>query len=330
MFRFAQPEAFLLLVVLLLAYLLRQRWRKNRPLQMRYSDTRLLHGVPLGYRWQLRGLPDLLRLITLVLLVFAVARPQFGAQRETVRVEGIDIVLAMDISRSMEAQDFAPDNRLQAAKQVIDTFVAGRQYDRIGLLVFARDAYHLVPPTLDYRTLRSVLGDVQLAANLGLPDGTAIGVGLASATNMLVNSEARSRVVILLTDGENTAGQVHPITAAQAVAALDIRVYTIGMGRSGTVLEIDRGEDVVRIETALDEPTLQAIAEVTDGRYYRAQDLEALQAVYQQIDSLETTPIDRNVQTDWRDQPDNLLLLAFILLLFAFLLRRTLLWSALR
>lgn len=329
MFRFGQPEAFFLFAVIGLVWLLRQHWRKTRGLRLRYSDVRLVRDVPLSWRWYLRGLPDVLRLLVLCALVVAIARPQFGSRQETVETEGIDIVLAMDISRSMEALDFAPQNRLQAAKEVIDSFIEGRDFDRIGLLVFAREAYQLVPPTLDYRTLRSVLEQVELATTLNLPDGTAIGVGLASASNMLLSRESPSKIVILLTDGENTAGQVDPITAAQAVSTLGIRVYTIGIGRPDTVLEIPVGQATVRIESTLDEPTLEAIAEIGNGRYFRAQDLETLQRVYAQIDQLETTPFERIVQTDWRDQPDALLIASVTLLLLDFLLRRTLFWSAL-
>lgn len=181
-----------------------------------------------------RRVPDALRLLAWLLLVMALARPQSGQTQEIIRGQGIDIVLALDISGSMAALDFAPQNRLEAAKGVIADFIARREFDRTGLVVFAQDAFQQTPPTLDYPALLRSLDEVQLA-DLGLTDGTAIGLGLAAAGNMLRQSMAASRVIILLTDGANNAGGVGPLTVAEAVAALGTRVYTIGMGKRSLV-----------------------------------------------------------------------------------------------
>jgi Ca-activated chloride channel family protein len=233
MLHFANP--WFLLLLLLLPPLAVWLWQRERPATLRYSDVALAAELPVSLRVRLRGLPTTLRLIALALLIVGVARPQFSREREIVRGKGVDIVLAVDISSSMAALDFEPENRLVAAKRVIHDFIRERKYDRIGIVVFAREAFSQCPPTFDYAVLRELLAKVDLAPVLGLDDGTAIGMGLAQATAMLQNSDAKSRVVILLTDGVNNAGQIDPLTAAQAAQALGIKVYTIGMGKPDKV-----------------------------------------------------------------------------------------------
>jgi Ca-activated chloride channel homolog len=310
-FRFAYPFALLILLIpigfLVLQYLGRVR-NVSSVTQMQYSDVRLLEGLPLGWRARFHRLPDILRMMAWIVLVIALARPQSGLSQEIIRGQGIDIVLALDISGSMAALDFAPQNRLDAAKSVISNFISGRDFDRIGLVVFARDAFQQTPPTLDYLTLLDALQQVMLATTLQIDDGTAIGLGIASAGNMLRSSPAASKVIILLTDGANNAGGIGPLTAAQAVAAFGIRVYAIGMGKPGLVpVPIDDAGNTQLIESDLDEPTLQSIADVTGGRHFRAQDLVDLQQIYDEIDQLERSDVDRQVYVRWQEQSVGLL-----------------------
>jgi len=325
-FRFAHPAALLLLFVPLVfaaAYFI-GRWRPFTP-ALRYSDVRLLAGLPSGWRTRFRRVPDSLRLLAWLLLVVALARPQSGRTQEVIRGQGIDIVMALDISGSMSALDFAPQNRLDAARSVMSDFIAGRDFDRIGLIVFARDAFQQTPPTLDYGALMNDVNGIQLATALNIDDGTAVGLGVASAGNMLRGSTATSKVIILLTDGANNAGAIGPVTAAQAVAAFGIRVYTIGVGKKGLVpMPIDDAGNTQLIESDLDEPTLQSIAQVTGGQYFQAQDLTDLQRVYAEIDQLEQSDIDRQVYVNWQEQASSLLGFGFILLILERLLRYTL------
>jgi Ca-activated chloride channel family protein len=324
-FRFAYPAALLLLFSpIVLAVLHYRGIFRTIPAVMRYSDIRLLDGLPVGWRVHLRRMPDILRLAAWVLLVFALARPQGGRTQDVIRGQGIDIVLALDISGSMSALDFAPQNRLDAAKAVISNFIGGRDFDRIGLVVFARDAFQQTPPTLDYSTLLNSLADVQLATTLKIDDGTAIGMGIASAGNMLRTTNAASKVVILLTDGANNAGSIGPLTAAQAVAALGIRVYTIGMGKPGLVpMPIDDAGNTQLVEGDLDERTLYTIAQVTGGQDFRAEDVVDLQHIYDEIDQLERSDVERQVLINWQEQSFGLLFAAFALLIGERLLRHS-------
>lgn len=329
-FRFAHPVVLLLLLGLVGAlaakfYLLK---RQTDP-ALRYSDNRLVSGLPSGWRVRMRSMPDVLRLVVWVLLVIALARPQSGRAREVIRGEGIDIVLALDISGSMAALDFAPLNRLETAKQVIGEFIAGREFDRIGLVVFARNAFHQSPLTLDYTVLLDLLEDVRLVTDIRdtdgralLLDGTAVGLGIASAGVMMKDSTALSRVVVLLTDGDNNAA-LDPITAAQVVATLGIRVYVIGMGKNGVVPVPDLNGEVQYVESSLNEETLQQIAETGNGLYFRAEDIEGLRSIYDEIDRLERSRIERQVFVAWQDQAWGFLGISFILLMLERLLRRT-------
>lgn len=324
-FRFAHPAAFLLLLlplVVAIAYYV-GRWRPLANVML-YSDIHLLDGLPLGWRARFRRTPDIIRLVAWLILVIALARPQSGRTQQIIRGQGIDIVLALDISGSMSALDFAPENRLDAAKSVISDFILGREFDRIGFVVFARDAFQQAPPTLDYPTLMTTLDEIQLATNLRIDDGTAIGMGIASAGNMLRASTAVSKIVILLTDGANNAGGIGPITAAQAVAAFGIRVYTIGMGKAGLVpVPIDNSGNTQLVESDLDEPTLQAIARSTSGQYFRAQDLTDLRQIYDEIDLLERSDVEEQVYVRWQEQAESLLWGGIILLILELLLRYT-------
>lgn len=311
-FQFAQPEV--LVPLLLLPLLAWSAWRAA-PARLTYSDVRLADSAPASWRVRLRRLPDVLRLLAWLILVIAAARPQTGRVEQRVTSEGIDIVLAIDVSSSMSARDFGEQNRLEAARLVIDDFIAGRGFDRIGLVIFAQDAFHLVPPTLDYDILRGILERVQLATDLNIEDGTAIGTGLLSAASMLRSSETASKVIILLTDGENTAGQISPLTAAEAIQVLGYRIYTIGMVNLESLQQTG--------EANVDERMLETIASRGGGLYFRAEDLAELRAIYEQIDALERTTFEQTRAVDWSDHPEALLILGIELLLVERMLRYT-------
>jgi Ca-activated chloride channel family protein len=255
------------------------------------------------------------------------ARPQFVQAKEIVKGEGLDIVLALDISGSMASLDFEPQNRLEAAKRVIGDFIGERTYDRIGLVVFAREAFNQAPLTTDHAVLNRLLERVELAPDLKLEDGTAIGLGIANAANMVKDSQAKSRVVILLTDGVNNAGQIDPQTAANAAQALGIKVYTIGMGRPGQVpVPVDDmfgGKQVVYQESQIDEDALKQIAEKTGGMYFRAEDTQGLQQIYQRINQLEKSQVDITNFTQHVELMGWLLIPALALLLGEQLLSQT-------
>jgi Ca-activated chloride channel homolog len=324
-FRFAHPAAFLLLLIPL-AFAIAYYTGRWRPVVMtiRYSDFRLLNGLHLGWRARFHRIPDVLRLLAWLILIIALARPQEGRTQQIIRGQGIDIVLALDISGSMAALDFAPQNRLDAAKSVISNFITGRDFDRIGLVAFARDAFQQTPPTLDYPTLVKSLDTLQLATVLKVDDGTAIGLGIASAGNMLRTSNTLSKIIILLTDGANNSGGIGPITAAQAVATFGIRVYTVGMGKTGLVpVPVDEAGNTQLVESDLDEPTLQTIALSTGGKYFRAQDLADLQTIYDEIDRLERTDVERQTYINWQEQAEGLLWAGIILLVLERFLRHT-------
>ncbi len=321
-FRLAHPMALLWLLLPLLIWLL-ERQRISETALFLYSDTRLMIGLPDSWRVRLRRLPDLLRACTWFLLVIVLARPQTGHTQEIIRGQGIEIALALDISGSMSATDFGAQTRLEAAKTVIAEFVEGREFDRIGLAVFARQAFHQVPPTLDYDVLIQLLNEVQLGSSLGLEEGTAIGLGIVAAANMLRQSEAPSKVIILLTDGAHNAEGISPLDAASRVAMLGMRVYTIGIGNVPTaaVAEIDGTQFV---EDALDEPTLREIADVASGQYFRAVDLADLRAVYDQINVLERSDVERQIFINWQDRAATFLLpLCLVLLISERVLRHT-------
>ncbi|RME47080.1 MAG: VWA domain-containing protein [Caldilineae bacterium] len=328
-FRFASPWllALLAIVPLLAWWHLRAR-RRRRPAALRYADTRPAAHLPPSWRLRLRPLLPALRLATLALLVVAAARPQAGHATEVIRGEGVDIALALDISGSMASLDFQPQNRLEAAKQVIAEFVAERRYDRIGLVVFAQEAFNQSPPTIDHDVLLRLLKDVRLSTDLGVDDGTAIGLGLANAANMLKDSTAKSKVVILLTDGVNNAGQIDPLTAAEAARALGIKVYTIGAARPGKVPFPQRGllgTDIVYRESELDEDLLRQIADRTGGLYFRAKDTAGLQKIYEEINSLEKSKVEIRTYTRYRELAAWLLVPALILFALEMVLRQTLL-----
>ena len=325
MFRFEDPLAFGLLLLLPVLIVVHRRWRTRRWAALRFSAVEAARGTGLGRnRWVTR-IPGILRFLALVAIITALARPQTGVTSESVLTQGIDIVMAMDVSSSMLAEDMEP-NRLEAAKEVAAEFAQGRQNDRIGLVAFAGEAYTQAPLTLDYGVIGGLLGELDVGM---IEDGTAVGMGLATAVKRLQASDAESKVIVLLTDGRSNRGEIGPMTAAQMAQALDMRVYTIGAGTRGTarvpVNDPLGGRRYVNMRVDLDEPTLQEMAELTGGRYFRATDRESLEAVYAEIDALETTEIQVDNFTRYGERFPPLLAAGLLLLLLEIGLGQTVL-----
>ncbi len=320
---FASPWLLLfLLAPLALAGWMIWNHRRSRPATLQYSDVRLTAHRSPSLRQKARFLLPILRLLALSLLIIGLARPQAGSAREVVLGEGIDIVIALDISGSMAALDFDP-NRLGAAKRVIHDFIQERKYDRIGFVIFASEAFSQVPPTMDYKVLERVVDDTQVSWDIGLDSGTAIGLGLANAANMLRDSKADSRVIVLLTDGANNSGQIDPMTAAQIAKALKIRVYTIGAARPGpAALPFPDGRVEYR-DSEIDEETLRQIADTTGGLYFRAEDNQGLREIYDTINRLERSQIEVRTFTRYQELMAWLIVPAVLLLVLEILLRRT-------
>ena len=234
----------------------------------------------------------LLRAACLTLLVFALARPQTGTGEDKTTQQVLDIVVSLDVSGSMATLDFQPDNRLVAAKQEAKRFIEARSTDRIGLVIFAGQSFTQCPLTTDHKAILALLDQIQLGT---LEDGTAIGLGLASAVNRLKNSEAKTKIVVLLTDGVNNAGEVDPLTAADLAKQFNVRVYTVGVGKEGVsmlpVQDPVMGTRLLKVETQIDEKMLETIARKTGGRYFRAQDSRGLREIFKEIDKLEKTEV---------------------------------------
>src|SRR5258706_2051412 len=288
---FANPEylALLALVPLMLVWYWRRQSRQLADLQV--STVRVFHAVPRTWRQRLRHALFALRLVALTFLIIALARPQTTDRGENVTTEGIDIVLATDISGSMLAEDFKP-NRIEAAKRVAADFIDGRQNDRIGLVIFAGESFTQCPLTLDHAVLISLLKEVKAGM---VEDGTAIGMGLATAVSRLKESKAKSRVIILLTDGVNNRGFIDPLSAAGIAQSFGIRVYTIGVGTQGMApypVQTPFGVQYQSIPAEIDAALLQKIADETGGKYFRATDNRTLKDIYAEIDRLEKTKIE--------------------------------------
>ncbi len=324
MFRFEHPLLLLLLALVpLVAWL---SLRRGRERSVAYSSLDLLLGAGLeAAAWKRHG-KLALRLAVLSLVIFGLARPQTGRSKHTEYAEGIDIMLVLDTSGSMQAQDFEPRNRLHVAKEVVKEFIAKRSQDRIGLVVFAADAITQCPLTLDYALLTKLVDSVDFGM---LDDGTAIGVALATACNRLRHSDAESRVVILLTDGQNNSGMVDPATAARVAESLDVKVHTIGVGTRGRApMPVDDpvfGRRLVSVDVDIDEPTLRQIAEITGGHYFRATDRSELQEIYDRIDRMEKSKVASETYVEYTDRFLWFLLPALGLLVLELGLEQTLL-----
>jgi Ca-activated chloride channel family protein len=292
----------LLLILPLLALFWWLRRRPPTPAVLRHPHTALFGPLPGSWRLRLARAVPWLVLTALVLVIVALAQPRRSYTSETVQGEGIDIMIALDISGSMQALDFAPRDRLEAAKDVIREFIAGRPHDRIGLVVFASRAFTQCPLTLDHQVLVSFLDEIQVGL---IDDGTAIGLGLATAVGRLRHSEAESRTVILLTDGMNNVPTLEPETAAELARTLGVRVYTVAIGRDGVApfpVDTPLGRRVQQIETRIDEDLLRRIARRTGGVMDRATDPEALERIFATIDELETSRYEARITTWHREQ----------------------------
>ena len=293
---FANKE-YLLLLLLIVPYVLWYfRYRRNSEPTMRMSDTFAYRHAPRNWRVRMVHLPMWLRCLAFALTVIVLARPQTNSPFGKNQTEGINIMLAMDISTSMLAEDVAPC-RMEAAKDVATEFINSRPGDNIGLTIFAGEAFTQCPMTTDHASLLNLLQGVRtdLAANGLIQDGTAIGMGLANAVNRLKDIKAKSKVVILLTDGSNNMGDISPLTAAAIAKKFGIRVYTIGLGTDGMVrypISINGQNQYIQAKGEIDYKTLEGIASATDGIFYRAQSRGELSKIYQDIDKLEKTKID--------------------------------------
>ena len=297
--QFESPWMLLLLLALPLWWIWRAR---RRPAAIVFSRVGALASGPQAGGGIARALFTLRNLLLLGVII-ALARPRSGASAETVTSEGINIVLTVDLSSSMLAQDFQPQNRLEVAKDKLRQFVATRRSDRIGIVAFAGEALTQVPLTTDYPVVQAAISNLQAGL---LEDGTAIGTAIATAANRLRDAPGRSRVMILLTDGENNRGAIDPRTAAQAAAEFDIKIYTIGVGTEGVApVPVGRGLFGLRYENRpvrIDEELLRDVARVTNGRYFRARDPAALQAIYEQIDALERVPVRTRTYVRYTEQ----------------------------
>lgn len=292
-YQFQNPEWFWALLLLpLIGFWLWYKRGQNRP-ELFYAGAERLAGSSSNWLARLRVLPDVLRILVLGLLIVALARPRTSEEStRTKGTEGIDIMMAIDVSTSMLSRDLRP-NRMEATKSVAADFVQKQVNDRIGLVIYAGESYTQTPLTSDHRILLNSIKDV---TNGLIEDGTAIGLGLGTCVNRLKDSEAKSKVIILLTDGENNRGEIDPITAANLAAQFGIRCYTIGVGTKGTAMSpvgYDfRGKLVFdRTEVNIDEKLLTEIAQITNGKYFRATDNEKLQLIYEEIGKLETTKL---------------------------------------
>ena len=310
----------LLLVPLLVAWYI-WRYRKQEA-AVQHSDLAVFKGIKRGLRARLRWMPYALRVVAVGAMVVALARPQSRLSRQEMKVEGIDIVLAMDVSGSMLAEDFKP-NRLEAAKRVAGDFIEGRRNDRMGLVVFAGQAFTQVPLTVDHHVLLQQLGNLKSGV---VRDGTALGDGLATAINRIKDSEAKSKVIILLTDGVNNQGSVDPLSAAEIATQYGIRLYTIGVGSLGKAPYPFRDQfgrvHYQNIDVEIDEALMQQMAALTgDGRYFRATNKKALQEIFAQIDEMEKSKIDVTQYAQTKDEQAMWLWLAFVALVLEVLIR---------
>ena len=320
---FASPYFLLGLIIIPLLILWYIFSRNKQQAYVRFSDTGFFSELPKPWKSYLRHSVFVLEICTLALFIIALARPQSSSKNKEVNVEGIDIVLAMDISSSMLAADLKPD-RLEAAKSVASEFVKGRPNDRMGLVVFSGETFTQVPLTTDHGMMLNMLQDMKCGM---LEDGTAIGDGLASAISRLKDSEAISKVVILLTDGDNNAGSIDPSTAAEMAKLFGIRVYTIGAGTRGTAPYPTQtpfgGIQYQQVPVTINDELLQQIATETGGKYFRAESKEKLEQIYAEIDKMERSKIQVNEFKRLHEEFYPLVKLGLFLLLLSFILKNT-------
>ena len=318
---FINPEYFYLLIIPVVYSIWYFFKRKNINSEILFSNLGSLNKTK-TLKNRLRDLPQIFKILAICLLVIALARPQSSTNWEESTTEGIDIVLSMDISGSMLAEDLKP-NRLEASKDVAVDFISKRVNDRIGLVIFSGESFTQCPLTTDHNVLINLFKDVKSGM---VEDGTAIGMGLATAVNRLKDSDAISKIIILLTDGVNNKGVVAPFTAAEIAKQFGIRVYTIGVGTEGYApypFQTPFGVQYQDVEVQIDEETLQNIATVTDGKYFRATNNNKLKEIYKDIDKLEKSKIEVTEFHKRSEEFSNFAIPALIILLFGFILEKT-------
>ena len=325
-YEFQHPWFFLLFIVIA-AMIWFQFFRPSKMVEIAMPGVEELKHK-LSIKAMLFKYLPLLRIVALSAFIIALARPQSILKEEEVKAEGIDIMLVMDLSSSMLARDFKPD-RLTVSKQMGQDFIDKRSYDRIGLVIFAGESFTQSPLTTDHRVLKEFLGQLQSGI---LDDGTAIGMGLASAVNRLKESEAKSKVVILLTDGVNNAGYIKPMTAAEIAKSMGVKVYTIGVGSMGNAISpTRRRSDGVYVfantRVEIDEALLTEISKLTGGQYFRATDEASLQRIYEEIDRLEKTEIEVSVFKRYAEEFRLFLMIGMLCLFLEWTLKNTLLRS---
>ncbi|PTX01348.1 Ca-activated chloride channel family protein [Capnocytophaga leadbetteri] len=324
---FANPEFFWLLLLLPLMLLWYWFWNKKSQANVTFSTTIAFKKKKKSWSDALYHLLFVLRMIAIALIVVALARPQTHSENAKTKItDGIDIVMAIDVSASMLSQDLKP-NRFEALKKVASQFVKDRPNDRIGLVIYAGESYTKTPVTTDKSIILNALSEITYGQ---IEDGTAIGMGLATAVNRLKESKAKSRVIILLTDGVNNTGFIDPQTAAELAAEYGIKVYTVGIGTNGMALSPYAlnadGSIIYRMQQVdIDEPLMKKIAQVTKGRYFRATNNQKLQQIYDEINQMETTKIEEFKYTEVDEKFRWWVLVAGFLLLLEFVLKHTLL-----
>jgi Ca-activated chloride channel homolog len=318
----ANPGFLYLLLIIPLAVI--WYWLKNvrNSPELKISGVRNFLSGKKGYKTYLRHSLFIFRLCALIFLIIAMARPQTRSSWKNSTTEGIDIVIALDISGSMLAEDFKP-NRIEASKKLAVEFISGRKSDRIGLVTFSGESFTQSPLTTDHSIIKNLMMEIKHGL---IQDGTAIGMGLANSVNRLKNSESVSKVIILLTDGVNNSGAIAPLTAAEIAKEFGIRVYTVGIGSRGKApfpVKTPLGVQYNYQETDIDEPTLQKISDMTGGKYYRATDNQSLKEIYREIDLMEKSKID---VVEYRKKTESFLplaIMAALLLLLEFISRNT-------
>ncbi|MCD7935736.1 MAG: VWA domain-containing protein [Tannerellaceae bacterium] len=318
---FANPTyLYLLLLLIPMAGWYIWKLRKSQA-SLQVSSTKAFDlPAARSYKVYLRHVPFVLRMIALALLIIVLARPQSTDKWQNSTTEGIDIMMVLDVSTSMLAEDLKP-NRLEAAKDVAASFINGRPNDNIGLVIFAGESFTQCPLTTDHTILLNLFKDIRCGL---IEDGTAIGMGLANAVGRIKDSQAKSKVIILLTDGENNRGEIAPVTAAEIARTFGVRVYTIGVGTKGQApYPTPRG--TIMVDVDIDEPTLKQIANLTGGEYFRAENSQALKQIYQRIDEMEKTKISVQEYSKKQEEYKLWALLVLGLLLLEIVLRSTLL-----
>lgn len=293
---------------------------------MKVSTVMPFAGNVKSFRNRILHLPFILRIITLSMVIIVLARPQSSDSWEESDVEGIDIMLATDVSTSMLAMDLKP-NRIEAAKEVAAQFINGRKNDNIGLTIFAGESFTQCPLTIDHAVMLNMLNSVKcdIAQNRIIEDGTAIGMGIANGVSRLKDSKAKSKVIILLTDGSNNSGEISPEAAAEIAKEFGVRIYTVGVGTNSETAPYPYGDQVINVPVEIDETTLKKIAEITNGKYYRATSKESLGEIYSEIDKLERTKLHARQFSAYNEEYQIFALIALLSLLLEVVLRNTVL-----